>query len=130
MLHPDCSLPSNLEVHDQHVVANVMEDQVRFVDMWIVQRIVVDLNLCIRSTDVIVDPASKNRRLENIRVIVVSQTAYERCDECRDERTCGLRLVMKDVRDATARILDNTSLSDVLERISSKKTMSEVMFHI
>jgi len=60
----------------------------------------------------------------------VSQTAYERCDECRDERTCGLRLVMKDVRDATARILDNTSLSNVLERISSETTKPEMMFHI
>jgi len=60
----------------------------------------------------------------------VSQTAYERCDECLDERTCGLRLVMKDVRDATARILDNTSLSNVLERISSETTKPEMMFHI
>ena len=60
----------------------------------------------------------------------VSQTAYERCDECRDERACGLRLVMKDVRDATARILDNTSLSDVLERIAAEKSLPGMMFHI
>ena len=40
----------------------------------------------------------------------VSQTAYLKCDECVDEQTCGIRLAMKDVRDATARILDNTSL--------------------
>lgn len=60
----------------------------------------------------------------------VSQTAYERCDECRDERSCGLRLVMKDVRDATARILDNTSLADVLQRIESEQAKPEMMFHI
>ncbi len=47
----------------------------------------------------------------------VSQTAYFRCDECLDEVTCGIRLVMKDVRDATARILDNTTLAEVLGRI-------------
>ena len=40
----------------------------------------------------------------------VSQTAYMKCEECLDEQTCGIRLAMKDVRDATARILDNTSL--------------------
>ena len=40
----------------------------------------------------------------------VSQTAYMKCDECADEQTCGIRLAMKDVRDATAQILDNTSL--------------------
>ena len=47
----------------------------------------------------------------------VSKTAYVRCADCRDERTCGIRMVMKDVRDATARILDQTSLADVLKRV-------------
>jgi Rrf2 family protein len=60
----------------------------------------------------------------------VSLSAYERCDECHEERTCGLRLVMKDVRDATAKILDNTSLADVLDRVELEKTKPEVMFHI
>jgi Rrf2 family protein len=46
-----------------------------------------------------------------------SQTAYVRCEECRDEATCGIRIVMKQVRDATARILDGTSLADVLGRV-------------
>src|SRR5438105_10011544 len=32
----------------------------------------------------------------------VSRSAYMRCDECHDERTCGIRLIMKDVREATA----------------------------
>jgi len=31
----------------------------------------------------------------------VSRTAYMRCRECRDERSCGIRIVMKEVRDAT-----------------------------
>jgi Rrf2 family protein len=48
----------------------------------------------------------------------VSQTAYVQCSECRNESRCGLRLVMKDVRDATAEILDNTSLADVLDRVA------------
>ena len=47
----------------------------------------------------------------------VSKTAYRRCRECRDERTCGIRMVMKDVRDAMAKILDSTSLADVLKRV-------------
>lgn len=46
----------------------------------------------------------------------VSETAYGRCDECDDELTCGIRLVMKDVRDAIAEILDNTSLQEALNR--------------
>ena len=45
----------------------------------------------------------------------VSQMAYESCG-CPDEETCGLRLVMSDVRNAIADILDNTSLADVMQR--------------
>ena len=47
----------------------------------------------------------------------VSVTAYAKCQECRDEKTCGIRIVMKDVRDAIAHILDGTSLADVLKRV-------------
>ena len=46
----------------------------------------------------------------------VSQMAYESCG-CPDEEACGLRLVMFDVRNAMADILDNTSLADVADRI-------------
>ena len=51
----------------------------------------------------------------------VSQTAYMKCDECVDEPTCGVRLAMKEVRDATARILDNTTLADVNKRASARQ---------
>ena len=54
----------------------------------------------------------------------VSRTAYERCAECQDEETCGIRLLFKEVRDATATILDNTSLAKVRsveERIYENK---------
>ncbi|TSK08102.1 MAG: Rrf2 family transcriptional regulator [Geobacter sp.] len=47
----------------------------------------------------------------------VSEMAYARCTECGNELTCGIRLVMKDVRDEMARILDGTTLADVLEKI-------------
>jgi Rrf2 family protein len=49
----------------------------------------------------------------------VSKTSYMRCRECRDERSCGIRIVMKEVRDATAQILDSTTLADVLKRVES-----------
>jgi Rrf2 family protein len=45
----------------------------------------------------------------------VSQMAYEPCG-CPDEETCGLRLVMGDVRNAIADILDGTTLADVNKR--------------
>ena len=47
----------------------------------------------------------------------VSVTAYRRCEECIDEETCGIRLAMKEVRDATSHILDNTSLAGLTARV-------------
>jgi len=49
----------------------------------------------------------------------VSQMAYEPCG-CPDEDHCGLRLVMKDVRDAISTILDGTTLADVTARIEGR----------
>ena len=43
----------------------------------------------------------------------VSQMSHRKCDECRDEETCGLRILFKEVRDAMSEILDNTSLAKV-----------------
>jgi Rrf2 family protein len=45
-----------------------------------------------------------------------SLTAYRKCGDCSDEGTCGIRIIMKDVRDATAGILDGTSLAELLRR--------------
>ncbi|MCX6031053.1 MAG: Rrf2 family transcriptional regulator [Chloroflexi bacterium] len=50
----------------------------------------------------------------------VSQTAYEPC-ACPDEKTCGLRLVMLDVRNAISDILDRTSLADVARRVEQAR---------
>ena len=61
----------------------------------------------------------------------VSQTAYRRCDECVDEQTCGIRSVMKEVRDATAMILDSTSLEDLVVRSQPMPgTREPLMYHI
>ena len=62
----------------------------------------------------------------------VSQTAYRKCDECADEAACGIRMVMKDVRDAIASILDSTTLEDVLRRMSDSDEgrRHDLMYHI
>ena len=44
-----------------------------------------------------------------------SKTAYEKCEDCPDEKTCGVRLLMKQVRDQTAAILDSASFADMLK---------------
>jgi len=51
----------------------------------------------------------------------VSQMAYEPCG-CPDEQTCGLRMVMGDVRNAIAGVLDYTTLADVAKRVETVRT--------
>lgn len=47
-----------------------------------------------------------------------SETAYRKCEECMDERRCGTKLVMRQVRDAMVAILDHTTLADVNNTIA------------
>ena len=61
----------------------------------------------------------------------VSQTAYRRCEECIDEMTCGIRLVMKEVRDRTSEILDGTSLEDLTQKSNRMVESGQpFMYHI
>lgn len=53
----------------------------------------------------------------------VSQTAYEPCN-CPDEAHCGLRMLMLDVRNAIAAILDRYTLADVVEVTTRKMVTS------
>ncbi len=46
-----------------------------------------------------------------------SQTAYQRCADCKNEAVCGVHLAMKEVRDATARVLDGTSLASLRAKV-------------
>lgn len=55
----------------------------------------------------------------------VSQTAYEPCN-CPDEAHCGLRMLMLDVRNAIAAILDRYTLADVVEVTTRKMLTSGV----
>ncbi len=54
-----------------------------------------------------------------------SETAYRKCDECIDDRFCGTRMVMRQVRDATAAILDNTTLAQICRREDDARASAE-----
>jgi Rrf2 family protein len=41
---------------------------------------------------------------------------YESCTQCRDESSCGLRGILKELRDATEAYLRNVSLADVIQK--------------
>jgi Rrf2 family protein len=40
---------------------------------------------------------------------------FHKCEECRQETTCGIRVAFIKVRDATLKILTETSIADIIE---------------
>lgn len=44
----------------------------------------------------------------------VSEKQYQPCEFCKDEASCKIRKVFKEIRDNTFKILEKTSLSDLI----------------
>lgn len=51
----------------------------------------------------------------------VAYKFYERCEECVDEETCGIRSVFSDVRSETVRALKRATLAQIIQRSQSLK---------
>jgi Rrf2 family protein len=50
-----------------------------------------------------------------------SETQFRKCDECVDIETCGTRMVMREVRDAMADILEQTTLATICRRVEKAR---------
>jgi Rrf2 family protein len=46
----------------------------------------------------------------------VAHKYYERCEECKDEETCGIRDVFSDVRNKTVQLLKKATLDEIVKR--------------
>ena len=44
----------------------------------------------------------------------VSEKSYQPCEFCKDESTCKIRKVFKELRDHTLKVLTNTTLNDLI----------------
>jgi Rrf2 family protein len=53
-----------------------------------------------------------------------SRTAYKACKDCRDVKTCTVRITMTSVRDAIAKILDHMSVADLIARHDVRKNLT------
>lgn len=55
----------------------------------------------------------------------LSRMAYRRCDDCESEENCGIRRVFAQAYDATAKVLDETTLASAigLERPELKQVL-------
>lgn len=52
----------------------------------------------------------------------LSKTAYQRCEGCKDESTCGVRLILREAHEATLRVLETRSLADLARMTKSAET--------
>jgi Rrf2 family protein len=57
-----------------------------------------------------------------------SRTAYRRCDDCVDEKRCGVRLIMLEAREAISAVLDNRTLADM--RALALANDTQLMYYI
>ena len=56
----------------------------------------------------------------------VSINFYQKCEECKDEETCGIRATFMSVRDATLKILSETTIADL---IAKESTITDLGLH-
>jgi Rrf2 family protein len=56
-----------------------------------------------------------------------SETAFRPCEECKDVECCGTRIVMREVRDSIAGILDHMSLQDIVQKVDTARNAREAV---
>jgi Rrf2 family protein len=63
-----------------------------------------------------------------------SETQFHACEECADVENCGVRMIMRQVRDAIADVLDKTTLAELLQRIEVGRSRNlrpqDLMYYI
>jgi len=62
-----------------------------------------------------------------------SERQYRPCEECGDVESCGTRIIMRQVRDAIAEVLDRTTLAELLRQTESargKAPREPLMYYI
>ena len=62
-----------------------------------------------------------------------SETAFRPCEDCVDVESCGTRIIMRQVRDAMANVLDRTTLADLIAQVNAardKRRREPLMYYI
>jgi Rrf2 family protein len=61
-------------------------------------------------------------------IACASRTSYRPCQDCNDVQSCAVRLLMTEVRDLSAKLLDNTTIEEMSRRAAEPE--HEFMYHI
>ena len=57
-------------------------------------------------------------------IACASRTAYQRCDDCKSEKKCTVRLMMLEVRNAIATILDHRTLAEMRDLPAARRPLT------
>jgi Rrf2 family protein len=57
-------------------------------------------------------------------IACASRTAYQRCDDCPNEKKCTVRLMMLEVRNAIATILDHRTLAEMRDLPDAERALA------
>ncbi len=60
----------------------------------------------------------------------VSEYAYSPCGDCNDIQSCGIRLIMREVRDATVQVLQTKTLGDLVRRCDEAAQYDEAPMYM
>jgi Rrf2 family protein len=60
-------------------------------------------------------------------IACASVTAYQPCEDCADVKTCRIRLMMREVRDAASAVLDHITLAEATAGPAPKKSKKAVL---
>jgi Rrf2 family protein len=59
-----------------------------------------------------------------------SERAFKACEDCEDVELCGTRMIMRQVRDAIAAVLDKTTLADLMVQVKDSKHETVLTYQI
>jgi DNA-binding IscR family transcriptional regulator len=60
----------------------------------------------------------------------LSRTAYRRCEGCKDEATCGVRLALREAHAASVAVLETTTLADMVMRQQTASSPAALRYSI
>jgi Rrf2 family protein len=58
-----------------------------------------------------------------------SETAFKACEECQDVEHCSTRIIMRQVRDAIADVLDKTTLADLIRQADARQERARPLMY-
>ncbi len=53
----------------------------------------------------------------------VTYLYYEKCDMCKDEKSCGINQVFREIRDVTVDLLKDATLSELIRKENEFKSV-------